>query len=366
MPDNKIGNSVLIVDDAPENLRLLVTVLKSGGFEPRPVTSGELAIEAALFDPPDLVLLDVNMPGMTGWDVCRSFKKDVRLRDIPIIFISGLQGTDDKVEAFNIGVVDYVSKPFHEEEVLARVKTHLHLRQLQRELASQNVQLEVRIAEQVKVVTATQRSTIFALAKLAEIRDDDTGKHIVRVQTFSQMLAKQMREMGYYLEQLTDEFIDNIFQTAALHDIGKVGIPDVVLLKPGKLTEEEFTVMKTHSAIGANTLLEVLKEHPGNQFIQMGVEVARSHHEKWNGSGYPDGFRGEITPLSARIVALADFYDALTSKRCYHAAASHEVTRNLILEGNGIHFDPSVECAFMAVDDQFRRVRYEMMDRMPV
>jgi putative two-component system response regulator len=363
MPDDKRGDSVLIVDDAPENLRILVAVLKSAGFEPRPVTSGELAIETALFDPPDLVLLDVNMPGMTGWDVCRSFKNDERLRDIPIIFISGLQGTDDKVEAFNVGGVDYVSKPFHEQEVLARVRTHLNLRKLQRELASQNVQLEQRIADQVKVLTATQRSTIFALAKLAEIRDDDTGKHIVRVQTFSLMLAKQMREMGYYVEQLTNEFIDNIYQTAALHDIGKVGIPDVILLKPAKLTVEEFEVMKTHCAIGADTLIEVLKQHPGNQFIRMGVEVARSHHEKWNGSGYPDGFRGEITPLAARIVALADFYDALTSKRCYHAAVSHEDTRNLIIEGNGIHFDPSVECAFMAVDDQFRRVRYEMMDR---
>jgi putative two-component system response regulator len=363
MSNQKQGNSILVVDDAPENLRLLSTVLRNGGLVPRPVTSGKLAIEAAKIDPPDLVLLDINMPEMSGVEVCRAFKQDERLRDIPIIFISGLQSTDDKVEAFNAGGVDYVSKPFHELEVLARIKTHLRLRQLQMEVESDNRLLERRVAEQVKDVTASQLSTIFALAKLAEIRDDDTGKHIVRVQTFSKLLAERMRESGLFVEQLTDAYIDNLFQTAALHDIGKVGIPDAILLKPGKLTPDEFSVMKTHCAIGADTLAEVLEKHPGNQFIHMGVEVARSHHEKWDGSGYPDGSRGQITPLVARIVAVADFYDALTSVRCYHTAVSHEVTFDMIQEGNGRHFDPDVVTAFVDIQEHFRRVKYEMMDR---
>lgn len=363
MADDVQGKNVLIVDDAPENLRLLTTVLKRGGLVPRPVTSGRLAIEAAVIDPPDLVLLDVRMPEMSGVDVCRWFKQDERLRSIPIIFISGLAGTDDKVEAFRVGAVDYVSKPFQEEEVLARIKTHLRLRQLQVELVSHNLQLEQRISEQVKAVTASQLATIFALAKLAEARDDDTGQHIERVQTFSRVLTEQMREMRLHVAQLTTAFIDNLYQTASLHDIGKVGTPDAILLKPGKLTADEFAEMKKHSVLGANTLGAVLKRHPDNQFLRMGVDVARSHHEKWDGSGYPDGLKGTAIPIAARIVALADFYDALTSKRCYRPAFSHEDTCRMIQEGRGTHFDPDVAAAFSTLEGQFRRIRYEMQDR---
>ncbi|MBK8596623.1 MAG: response regulator [Holophagales bacterium] len=361
--DDVQGSSVLIVDDAPENLRLLTTVLKRGGLVPRPVPSGRLAIEAAAVDPPDLVLLDVQMPEMSGVDVCRWFKQDERLKGIPVIFISGLLGTDDKVEAFRVGAVDYVSKPFQEEEVLARVKTHLRLRRLQVDLASHNVQLEERVAAQVKAATAFQLATIFALAKLAEARDDDTGHHIERVQTFARMLAGQMRQMGLHVVQLTAEFIDNLYQTASLHDIGKVGTPDAVLLKPGKLTAAEFEEMKKHCALGADTLASVLRRHPDNQFLRMGVNVARSHHEKWDGTGYPDGLGGAAIPLSARIVAVGDFYDALTSKRCYRPAFGHEETCGMILEGSGTHFDPEAVMAFEAVEGEFRRVRHEMQER---
>ena len=363
MADEVQGSSVLIVDDAPENLRLLAAVLKRGGLVPRPITSGQLAIEAAVSDPPDLVLLDVRMPEMSGVEVCRWMKQDERLRSIPIIFISGLQGIDDKVEAFRVGGVDYISKPFHEDEVLARIKTHLQLRRLQVELVSHNLQLEQRITEQVKVVMATQLATIFALAKLAEARDDDTGQHIERVQTFSRVLAERMQEMGLHASQLTAAFIDNLYRTACLHDIGKVGVPDAVLLKPGKLTAEEFAEMRKHCALGANTLATVLKRHPDNQFLRMGVDVARSHHEKWDGSGYPDNLRGAAIPLAARIVALADFYDALTSKRCYRLAFSHEDTCRMIQEANGTQFDPDAVAAFRAMENRFRQIRQEMRDQ---
>jgi len=360
--DDVQGKSVLIVDDAPENLRLLAVVLKRGGLVPRPVTSGRLAIEAAVLDPPDLVLLDVSMPEMSGLDVCRWFKRDERLRNIPVIFISGLQGTDDKVEAFRAGGVDYVSKPFQEEEVLARIKTHLHLRRLQVELVSHAQQLEQRVAEQVEVVTASQLATIFALAKLAEARDDDTGHHIERVQTFAKLLAVELHKMRLHATQLDDTFIDTLYQTASLHDIGKVGTPDAILLKPGKLTPEEFAEMKKHSAFGADTLATVLKRHPDNEFLRMGVSVARSHHEKWGGGGYPDGLKGAAIPLAARIVALADVYDALSSKRCYRPAFSHEDSRRMIEEGDGTQFDPDVVTAFRSLDDEFRRVRDEMQN----
>jgi len=361
--DDVQGSSVLVVDDAPENLRLLAAVLERGGLVPRTAGSGRLAIQAALTDPPDLVLLDIRMPDMSGVEVCRWFKQDERLRSIPVIFISGLQGTDDKVEAFRAGGVDYVSKPFQVQEILARIETHLRLSRLRVELASHNLQLEQQVAEQVKAVTASQLATIFALAKLAEARDDDTGHHIERVQTFSRMLAERMRDMSPQASHLTSAFIDDVCQTASLHDIGKVGTPDGILLKPGKLTSEEFAEMQKHSTLGASTLAVVLKRHPDNQFLRMGVEVARSHHERWDGSGYPDGLKGTAIPLAARIVAVADVYDALTSQRCYRSAHGHRDTCQIIQQGKATHFDPDVVAAFESLDGQFRRISHEMHER---
>jgi putative two-component system response regulator len=356
------GSSILVVDDAPENLRLLTSVLKRGGLVPRPVLSGKLAIEAAAIDPPDLVLLDISMPDMSGLDVCRWFKQDERLRNIPVIFISGSQGIQDKVEAFHVGGVDYVSKPFQVQEVLARLKTHLRLAQLQTQLKSDNLHLEIRIAEKVKEVTASQLATIFALARLAEARDDETGQHIERVQTFSGVIAEKMQEMRMYPTQLTNAFIEHLQQTASLHDIGKVGVQDAILLKPGKLTPTEFAEMKKHCMLGANTLTAVLKRFPDNQFLRMGAAVARSHHEKWDGSGYPDGLKGEEIPLAARIVALADFYEAMTSRRCYRPEFSHKDTCSMIQEGSGTHFSPDEVIAFMKVEQRFLLIRQEIQD----
>jgi putative two-component system response regulator len=355
------GSSVLIVDDMPENLGLLSAVMKRGSLVPRPVMSAKLAIAAAVMDPPDLVLLDIRLPEMSGFDVCRWFKQDERLRSIPIIFISGLQGTDDKVEAFHAGGIDYVSKPFQEEEVLLRVKTHLRLRLVQAKLASQNAQLEQQVAEQLKAISDAQMATIFALAKLAEARDDDTGKHIERIRTYCKLLAQQMRKMKLHSTQLTNHYVDNLFQTAALHDIGKVGISDAILLKPGKLSPEEFSEMQKHCLIGATTLATVLNRHPENQFLQMGVEVARSHHERWDGEGYPDKLKNTQIPLAARIVALADVYDALTSNRCYRKSVSHVDTCMMIHTSTGTHFDPDIVSAFNVIEEQFSRIRQEQI-----
>jgi len=360
--ENRDKESVLIVDDITENLRLLATILGRNGLVPRPVTSGKLAIEAALADPPDLVLMDIGMPEMSGLEVCRWFKKDERLKDIPIIFLSGLQEIDDKVEAFRVGGVDYIGKPFQELEVLARIRTHLQLRRLNTELVSNNERLEELVAEQVQQVTASQMAMIFALAKLAEVRDDDTGKHIERVQTFTKALAFRMRDMRIHASALTDSYIDYLFQSASLHDIGKVGTPDAILLKPGPLTPEESAVMRKHCVLGANTLSTVQKRFPDNQFLRMGVEVARSHQEKWDGSGYPDRLAAQDIPLSARIVALADFYDALTSSRCYRPAFDHQSTCRMIQEGSDTHFEPDIVTAFMTIEGQFRRIRREMLN----
>ena len=360
MPADPPGRSILVVDDAPENLRLLGAVLRRGGFRPRPVTSGAQALEAAALDPPALVLMDLDMPGMSGLEACRRLKRDERLRNIPVIFISGHLGTDDKVEALRAGGVDYVTKPFQEEEVLARVEVHLRLEDLQAALRGQAQALERQVAEQVQATSASRLATIYSLAKLVEARDGDTGRHIERVQALSRALAVRIQTQERPPAQATRDFATDLEQAAALHDIGKVSTPDAVLLKRGALDPEERAEMRRHCVLGAQTLAAVLERHPDNQFLRMGVEVARSHHERWDGAGYPDGLAGEAIPLVARIVALADFYDAMVSDRVYRPALDHAATRAMIEAGSGSHFDPAVVAAFCEVAGEFQRIEADL------
>jgi len=297
------------------------------------------------------------MPEMDGFQVCRRLKAEEKLRAIPVIFISALDDTESKLKAFSQGGVDYVTKPFQEAEVLARVRTHLELRRLQRELEIHNLHLEELVREKVQEISDSQLATLVAVSKLAECRDDETGHHIERTRIFCRMLVEQMKKNSRYGESITDAFIENIYHAAPLHDIGKVGIPDAILLKPGKLTPEEFEIMKTHTTIGADTLQAVRTRYPKNAFINMGIALTRSHHEKWDGSGYPDGLAGEDIPLSARIMALADVYDALRSKRPYKEAFSQEKARAIIEEGAGRHFDPVVVEAFLTLEAEFNEIR---------
>ncbi|HOW51986.1 MAG TPA: response regulator [bacterium] len=355
-------SNIMIVDDTPQNLRLLGDLLKQSGYRVRPLPSGALALRAAEAEPPDLILLDINMPAMDGFEVCKKLKNNERLRDIPVIFISALNDTQDKVSAFNVGGQDYITKPFQFDEVLARVRTHLKIEQLQRELAHHNRELEVRVAEQVREISDSQVATIIALAKLAESRDDDTGKHIERVQIFCRLIAERMSEIGMFRDRIDRAFIENIFYAAPLHDVGKVGISDLILLKPGKLTPEEFEIMKTHSMIGWKTLQAVCEKYPRNSFLAMGRVVARHHHERWDGNGYPDKLKGDAIPLEARIMAVADVYEALRARRCYKEPFDHEKSRRILTEGGGTQFDPAVIDAFLAREKEFDRIRTEMLD----
>jgi putative two-component system response regulator len=293
---------------------------------------------------------------MNGFEVCERLKADEVLKDIPVLFISALSETADKVKAFSVGAVDYVTKPFQFEEVHARVETHLRLRRLQVELERHNLHLEELVTEKVREISDSQLATIHAVSKLAESRDDDTGHHIERTQTFSKVLAETLRKNPRYAGSINDTFVENIYHASPLHDIGKVGIFDNILLKPGKLTAEEFEIMKTHAMIGANTLQSVRNKYPKNAFINMGIDIARSHHEKWDGSGYPGGLTGEDIPLSARIMAVSDVYDALRSKRPYKPAFTHEKSCEIIMEGAGRHFDPAVIEAFTAVEAEFAEI----------
>ena len=352
--------NILIVDDTPANLQVLVSMLHVQGYRIRPVPSGKLALQAAEQEPPDLILLDIMMPEMDGFEVCRQLKSKEKLKGIPIIFISALNQTIEKVEAFNVGGVDYITKPFYYEEVQARVSNHLKLRELQLELERQNNNLKEIVEEQVKDIWDSQMATIFALAKLSESRDNDTGRHIERVQAFCKRLVVKLASNKKYSNKITQSFIDNIYHASALHDIGKVAIPDNILLKPAKLTKEEFEVMKTHTTLGAHTLEEVYGKYSHNEFIKTGIDIARFHHEKWDGSGYPLGLVADEIPLASRIMALADVYDALRSKRCYKAGISHTDSVNIINESSGSHFDPGLVEAFNILHNEFNDIWNQM------
>jgi len=302
------------------------------------------------------------MPDMDGLEMCEHLKADETLKNIPVIFISALSGSDDKINGFAAGAVDYVTKPFRSDEVIARVRTHLRLRWLQSEMELHNRNLEELVREKVQEISDSHMSTIFALVKLAEYRDEDTGLHIERTRTFCRILALKLQENPFYANMISDAYVDNIFHAAPLHDIGKVGIPDGILQKPGKLTPEEFEIMKTHTTIGARTLEEVHMKYPRNEFLSMGISIARSHHERWDGTGYPDGLSCENIPLCARIMALSDVYDALRSKRVYKSAFSHEEACRLISDGAGSQFDPSVFEAFKFLSPEFSRIRDQMDD----
>jgi len=348
-----IHGNILVVDDVPANLTLLTGMLKEKGHRVRPVPSGKLALKAVEHEPPDLILLDINMPEMDGFEVCRRLKQDRRFRDIPIIFISALTETLDKVKAFGIGGIDYVTKPFQFEEVEARVETHLKLHRYQ-------AHLEDLVEEQVKEISDSQISTIFALSKLSESRDKETGKHLERVQIYCKMLAEKLSREKPYNSVIDAAFIHNIFNASPLHDIGKVASPDHILLKSGKLSPEEFDIMRKHSLVGATTMEAVRDMYRKNAFINMGISIARSHHERWNGTGYPDGLKGEEIPLAARIMAIADVYDALRSNRCYKGSFPRDRSREIIESGSGTKFDPVLVKAFLALEGEFDRVGREM------
>jgi putative two-component system response regulator len=338
------GN-ILIVDDTPANLTLLSGMLKEKGHKVRPVPSGRLALKAVESEPPDLILLDINMPEMNGFEVCEHLKMDKRFGDIPVIFISALTETLDKVKAFSCGGVDYVTKPFQFEEVEARVETHLELRRYEQSL-------EDLVQEKVREICESQMSTIFALSKLAESRDSDTGAHIERVQVLCRTLAEWLGRESPYAGTIDEAFVNCIYNASPLHDIGKVAIADNILLKPGKLTRDEFEIMKTHTIVGASTMQAVHRQYPNNTFIGMGISIAKSHHERWDGTGYPEGLAGDKIPLESRIMAVADVYDAVRSKRCYKESMSRDQSREIIENGSGIQFDPVLVKTFLALEEK--------------
>ena len=355
--------TVLVVDDTPDNLSLMSGLLKDA-YKVKVANNGEKALKIAQSDsPPDLILLDIMMPGLSGYDVIVELKSDARTRDIPVIFLTAMSELEDEKKGLEMGAIDYITKPVSPPIVLARVENHLKIKAAADFLRDKNEFLEIEVSKRTREVMAIQDVTILAMASLAETRDSDTGNHIRRTQFYVKALAEKLKTHPRFARYLTEPTINTLFKSAPLHDIGKVGIPDRILLKPGRFEPEEFAIMKTHTTLGRNAIRDA-EERLGTQveFLSMAKDIAYGHQEKWDGSGYPEGLSGEAIPVSARLMAVADVYDALISRRVYKDGMPHEKAVSIIVEGKGSHFDPDMVDAFLELQDEFRAIARRYAD----
>lgn len=358
--------TVLVVDDTPDNLSLMSGLLKDK-YKVKIANNGERALKVVMTGTlPDIILLDIMMPVMDGYETCRQLKANPETKDVPVIFLTAKAEVEDEIKGFELGAVDYITKPISPPIVLARVHTHLQLKRIRDYLKDKNEFLENEVQKRTREVVAVQEVTILAMASLAETRDNDTGNHIRRTQFYIRALAEKLRNHERFRHLLNDDkTIDLLFKSAPLHDIGKVGIPDAILLKPGRFTAEEFEIMKSHTTLGRDAILAAERrlglELP---FLTYAKEIAYTHQEKWDGTGYPEGLSGDDIPISGRLMAVADVYDALICRRIYKEGMSHEKAVGIILESKGSHFDPDVVDAFMEIAGEFKEIakRFEDTD----
>ena len=362
MPMHDLSNSnVLVVDDTESNLDILTATLHKD-YTVSVARDGESALKSIELKLPDLILLDICMPGIDGYEVCRRLKGNSQTCDIPVVFITGMNNGKNKTEGFKVGAVDYITKPFDVYEVKERVRTHLTNTLAKKILEQQNCVLENKVKEAYKELSVTQQITIECIASLAETRDPETGGHIKRTKKYVRALAEHLRNHPKFSDYLNDESIELLYKSAPLHDIGKVGIPDSILLSTEKLTEDEWEMMKKHCAYGRDALHTAETQFGEISFLKYAKEIAYSHHEKWDGSGYPEGLSGEDIPVAGRLMALADVYDALISKRVYKPPYSHAKAVQIIIEDRGKYFDPDVVDAFLELEETFRNIALQFAD----
>jgi len=371
------GN-ILAVDDQPDNLLILEELLGER-YAVHCVGDGRAALDfLAARGPVDLVLLDIMMPGLNGYQVCEQLKADPATRHIPVIFLTSLDSAADEERALRLGAEDFMHKPFSPPVVLARVANHLKLSRFTTLLRERNDDLERLVAERTREIRAqseellrreallvsAQDATIRAFCSLAEARDNETGNHIRRTQNYVRALATRLRDHPRFREHLTDDIVELLFKSAPLHDVGKVAIPDAILLKPGKLTADEWAIMKQHAEYGRAAIASAEQElgEAHRSYLRYAREIAYGHHERWNGTGYPQGIAGEAIPVSARLMAAADVYDALISRRVYKPAFPHETAIEMIAQERGAHFDPDVVDALLAIRDEFQDIARRYSD----
>jgi len=334
---------ILVVDDDPIILTMVSANLRSAGYQVATAADGVEALQHIRNHPTGIVISDWSMPRLDGLQLVEQVRKQSSDGYIYFILLTTHRESNERVKGLASGADDLLNKPFDPRELLERVR-----------IAERILQLENREA------------LIFAMAKLAESRDEETGQHLERVQRYSYVLCRELAMESQYSDQVTPEFMRLVYQTCPLHDIGKVGIPDAILQKPGKLTAAEFEIMKRHSTIGADAIRATLEHSPSARFLQFALDIAQSHHERFDGTGYPLGLSGDAIPLSARIVALVDVYDALTTKRIYKDAFSHYQSRKIIVDGRGSHFDPVIVDAFLKAEVEFDSIRISMADGVSI
>jgi putative two-component system response regulator len=349
---------ILILEDSKTQLEEIKYILSTAGFYVIPFSSPVSALnylnskESVL---PDLIIADITMPKMDGYEFCTHVKNNIFLKDIPLIFLTGLTNDCNQSKGFDVGAVDYIFKPINAELIKKRI--HMHC-----ELKMHRFHLQELVDEKIKELELVQEITIECIANLAEYRDNETGGHIRRTREYIKVLVNELRTYPKFKKHLTDKYVKLLYQSAPLHDIGKVGIPDSILLKPGALTKEEFDIMKYHTLIGKKTLEIADSKMNKESFLHFAIEMAAAHHEKWDGTGYPLGLKGEDIPLIARLMAVADVYDALVSKRIYKDPIAHEEAINIIESGSGKQFDPEIVKAFLKVQNDIKKILEKYKD----
>lgn len=355
--------TILVVDDTPDNLTLMSALLKDT-YKVKVANNGEKALKYVQGDSkPDLILLDIMMPGLSGYDVIKELKSNEQTKGIPVIFLTAMSSSDDEKIGLDMGAADYITKPISPPVVMARVRTQLENKAAADFLRDQNIFLELEVAKRTRELTAIQDVTILAMASLAETRDSDTGNHIRRTQFYVKLLAEKLRTHPRFSNYLTDYNIDMLFKSAPLHDIGKVGIADRILLKPGRFTDDEFEIMKTHAALGRDAIVSAERQLGMEvDFLRVAKEIAYCHHEKWDGTGYPEGTKGDAIPISARLMAVADVYDALISRRIYKEGMPQAKAMGIIKEGKGTHFDADVVEAAEQLLTEFTEIAERFAD----
>jgi putative two-component system response regulator len=342
--------TILAVDDQPVNLRILKKRLLLENYPIITADNGKAAMKIIEKNKPDLILLDVMMPEMSGFEVCTILKSDPKTRSIPIIFLTAKAEPEDIVTGFNLGAVDYISKPFNHAELISRIKTHTELKRLQDNLEQAVADRTSKLNNALDELRGAHYETIKRLARAADYRDNETGMHILRMSHYSRILGKAMG--------MSEQECDQLQHASAVHDIGKIGISDNILLKPGKLDKVEFEVIKTHSAIGAALLSDI-----DSDLCRLAEKIALTHHEKWNGTGYPNGLAGTDIPLEGRIAAVADVFDALTSVRPYKKSWSVEDAINLLIKEKGLHFDPEIVDLFVENKEEILAIKEKYADK---
>lgn len=362
MENDKNAVKILVVDDVEVNLIILEEIIKNMGYEAITAQSVKEAFqvmqEQQVF--PQIILSDISMPDIDGFTFCSMLKKDPYTRDIPVIFITAMDSMADLNKGFAIGAVDYITKPFERAEVEVRINTHLKIYSLQRDLEENNKRLNKVVAKQMEKLRLEQKNIMAAFAKLVESKENSvSGKgsaHYANVSYNSRILAQGMQFSPIFENLITDSFIDTIESSAGLHDIGKIMIPDYILLKNAPLTPEEHKIMSTHAEIGAKTIMDIYEGVEKNDFINMAIDIAYYHHENWDGTGYPKGLKKDQIPLPARIVKIVDVFDALINERAYKKAYSIEESIASMSAGTGTYFDPDIMQVFMKIYRNFKGI----------